>query len=121
MESIGEKEERIRRAAIVAARRARFLKGEKFTQEDVRHLRIQTSRPITRIVCLLVGLLSCAISALFWNEGFPVWPILIFGVFALVMFLIAAFGRKKDLDGVLNGLDAGISNNLLSSIIDAIF
>ena len=97
------------------AERLRKRKKE-FSQDDFLKCRVSTVSLWKRIVVIIVGVGSSAISVLAFLEAEnPIWGIL-FGVFGLVVLLIGIFGKRKKVDTVLDGLDASITSNIIDGI-----
>ncbi len=92
-----------------------------FSQEEFLHTRISTVPFWKRISVICFGLLTAVLSVWIFVDGRnPVWAI-IFGIAGFIILFFGVFGGRKNLDSILNGLDASVSGNIIDSIIDGIF
>ncbi|HKS38387.1 MAG TPA: hypothetical protein VJW76_14430 [Verrucomicrobiae bacterium] len=111
---------RIIRSGIRAAQRFERKNGRVPTRQELLRLRVRTVAPWKRHIVILSGLAFVGFGLFgYWKWG-SVAGLVIFGALGLLVVLMGAFSTRKQLDQMLRGIDASVSNSILDAIIDAL-
>ena len=91
------------------------------SKSDILKIKIQAIEPWKRIVIFNTGIISEFIMLISIIYKGPLWIVIVFGFFGFTLILFGIVGKKKTIDQMLQGIDGGVTTNIVAEIIDAIF
>lgn len=107
-------QKRIVRASRKAASRAGVN-----DRASVRKIRVQVVPLWKR--WFIVGLGLLILGAAIYSYQHSLAGAIVLAIISLIVILLGAFGRKKSIDEVLDGVDSALSNQILDKIFDGLF
>ena len=108
-----------REKQLVRAARKKLRKTGCSDAKAAHRIKIQTVATWKRVIIGVLSLVWLGFAAFFYESS--VTTSLVFAAFFVVTAVFAIIGSRKSIDGALNGLDASVSDRVISSIFDGIF